>query len=266
MHRKTKAALGAVLLTVQCFCTAGYPQPAFANMHHLPHRMLWAWERNEDLSYINPREYGVAYLACHAFVEGKQVKTRWRDQYLKVPASTKMVPVIRVDVEAGSKPALSPDQIVTLCELVLKIASKRNVTAVQIDFDARQSERKFYTDLLQSVRAKLPREVALSITALASWCLFDDWIKDLPVDETVPMMFSLGSERDKMLLYFHSHDRFLDTRCCESLGVSLEDSEVNALMIPTIKNRNISTRIYVFTRTPWTADKLRAVETMLGKR
>ena len=32
------------------------------------------------------------------------------------------------------------------------------------------------------------------MTALASWCLSDRWISDLPVDEAVPMLFQMGPE------------------------------------------------------------------------
>jgi len=37
--------------------------------------------------------------------------------------------------------------------------------------------------------------LALSITALASWCSNDDWIARLPVDEAVPMLFPHGADR-----------------------------------------------------------------------
>ena len=64
--------------------------------------------------------------------------------------------------------------------------------AIQIDFDAADSERDVYRRLLARVRAVLPRTVPLSMTALASWCVGDTWLDGLPVDEAVPMLFRMG--------------------------------------------------------------------------
>ena len=51
--------------------------------------------------------------------------------------------------------------------------------AIQIDFDATKSERSFYRELITDLRQRLPANVHLSITALASWCMDDDWLSDL---------------------------------------------------------------------------------------
>ena len=42
------------------------------------------------------------------------------------------------------------------------------------------------------VRRRLPRDLPLSMTALASWCAGDTWIEALPVDEAVPMLSRWG--------------------------------------------------------------------------
>lgn len=229
----------------------------------LPNTVLWAWQRSEDLSFINPDEFGVAYLACHVILTGDNVRMEWREQPLKIPPQTKMIPVVRLDCGRKNPPQLTPSQAEAIAGIMTKVASFRQTAAVQIDFDALQSEREFYKNLLGLVRSKLPENIPLSITALTSWCLYDNWIKELPVDETVPMMFSLGQERNKILLYFRSHKDFLVDGCCKSLGLSLEDKEVNDLMIPQARQRKIPVRIYVFTRNAWTAEKTRAVQTML---
>jgi hypothetical protein len=136
---------------------------------------------------------------------------------------------------------------------------------LQLDFDALETERPFYERLVREVRRLLPEDKMLSITALASWCLFDDWLAGLPVDESVPMMFSLGKDRRKVLLHFKLGKEVIEQRCCRSLGISLEDSEVNRLMIPVLRKRKMATRTYVFTRTAWTREKLRAVHSLLLK-
>lgn len=229
----------------------------------LPRKVLWAWKRAEDLSRINPSNFGVAYLACHILLSEDKVEWQSRNQPLKVPPNTVVVPTFRIDVDQKKKTALSEKQVVETARLILKGAKAPHAAQIQIDFDARETERDFYRALLKNVRQNLPKEMPISITALTSWCLFDNWIKDLPVDEAVPMMFSLGREREKVLLYFRSHRDFLDEHAKRSLGLSLEDTGVNELMIPITEKRKIPVRIYVFTKTAWTDKKLQAVNTML---
>lgn len=261
------AACIALSLALQASPTAAAEQhdaKTSANLK-LPNKVLWAWKRPEDLSQIDPKKYGVAYLACHIFLEGENVKWQSRNQPLKVPAHTVVVPTVRIDVVRKDRPALSQQQIEKILLLIQKAAGAPNAAQVQIDFDALESERGSYRSLLTQLRKTLPTTMPISITALASWCLFDNWIKDLPIDESVPMMFSLGRERDKVLRYFRTHHDFIEERAKRSLGLSLEDTGVNELMIPITQKRKIPVRVYVFTRTAWTAKKLQAVDSMLSK-
>lgn len=230
-----------------------------------PNKILWAWKRAEDLSDIDPHQFGVAYLACHVFIDGNNIKWETRNQPLKIPPRTKVVPTVRIDVIRREKPELSNQQIEKIAWHIQKAARVANAAAIQIDFDALESERPFYRSLLQYLRKTLPSTMPISITALASWCLFDNWITDLPIDEAVPMMFSLGREREKVLLYFQKHHDFLDERANGSLGLSLEDTRVNELMIPIAQKRKIPVRVYVFTKTAWTPKKIQAVKSLLGE-
>jgi len=259
-------ACAALALTIQA------PMPAAESFDgkapgqpKLPNKVLWAWKRPEDLSRIDPTKFGVAYLACHIFIEGENVKWQSRNQPLKLPPHTVVVPTVRIDVVRHEKPALSQQQVEKVLRLIQKAASAPNAAQVQIDFDALESERGFYRSLLEQLRKKLPASMPISITALASWCLFDNWIKDLPIEESVPMMFSLGPEREKVLRYFRSQRDFMDKRSSRSLGLSLEDTAVNELMLPITRKRKIPVRVYVFTKTAWTEKKLQAVDSMLSK-
>lgn len=231
----------------------------------LPNKILWAWKRSEDLSKINPSEFGVAYLACHVFIQGENIKWQSRNQPLKVPPNTIVVPTIRIDVDRGEKPAFSEKQIEKIVQLIERSNTVPNLAQVQIDYDALESERPFYNSLLKRLRKTLPESIPISITALASWCLFDNWIKDLPIDESVPMMFSLGKDRDKVLRYFRQGRDFIDPRARQSLGLSLEDTPVNELMIPIVQKRKIPVRVYVFTRMAWTEKKIQTARTMLNQ-
>lgn len=238
---------------------------ASADAPKLPARVLWAWQRAEDLSYIDPKSCGVAYLACRAVLDGDRIVEEWRNQPLKVPPGTVLEPVLRVDISKRSRrdSGRGKPRPYGVVRIIEKLARLPGTAQVQIDFDARVTDREFYKQVLDEIHEKLP-STKISITALTSWCLFDDWIRDLPVVETVPMLFSLGRDRAKILLYFRSKSDFHVPTCCASAGLSLEDCEINQLMIPLLKSRTIPVRFYVFTKTPWTADKYRAVQSMLG--
>lgn len=236
-----------------------------ASATELPSKVLWAWKRPENLSKIDPKEFGVAFLCCHIFIKGEDIIPHWRNQSLSVPTGTVMEPTVRIDIDRSEKPFLSGAQIDSIVRLIGRAAKARNSAQVQIDFDALENERDFYRQLIQKLREELPPSMPISITALASWCLYDNWIKDLPVAETVPMMFSLGRDRQKVLMHFEKGGDFLDRRSRNSLGLSLEDTETNQLMIPLLKKRKMPARVYVFTRTAWTDKKISAVRSLLGK-
>ncbi len=80
-----------------------------------------------------------------------------------------------------------------VAEPILRDAARPGIQALQIDFDARESERAWYRHLLERLRAGLAAGVPLSITALASWCDGDSWMRDLPVSDGVPMLFRMGA-------------------------------------------------------------------------
>jgi hypothetical protein len=116
------------------------------------------------------------------------------------------------------------------------------VSAVQIDFDAKATERTSYRKLLFRVRELLPRSVALSMTALASWCAGDNWLSDLPVDEVVPMLFRLGVNSDQFASRLQSGEELFGQPCTFSAGVSTDEK------IHPPKRK----RLYIFSPKPWT--------------
>jgi hypothetical protein len=237
--------------------------PSFA-ANERPMRVLWAWQRAEDLRCIDPNEFGVAYMACRVLLSGDHVSIDWRKQPLHVPEETFVEATIRVDVEHRHPCALNAQQRNAIVWVLRTVANSRRVKQVQIDFDALLTERGFYREVIREARNKLPPDMPLSITSLASWCIFDDWTSDLPIDESVPMMFSLGPERQKVLNYFGSRRDFRVPRCKHAMGLSLEEPDINALMIPLVQQRTMPCRVYVFTKTAWTKKKVDAVREMLG--
>lgn len=229
--------------------------------------MLWAWERPEDLSFIDPRQVGVAYLAQTVTLSGEHCRTRPRVQPLKLPIGAKVCAVTRIEVDARQPTAFSPRQADMIVHSIEKIAAMHHLDAVQIDFDAKLDERQFYSSLLKQLRTALPPNVGLSITALASWCLYDRWLADLPVDEAVPMMFRMGHDRQKVLLHFQGSRGFAHAVCSNSLGVSLDEPDVNTVIEKLLVEPASAPRVYVFSPHRWTKeDAARAIQFASPKR
>jgi hypothetical protein len=198
--------------------------------------MLWAWERPEDLSFIDTNENGVAFLSKTITLHDNDVAIRPRLQPLKIPTGTKLVAVVRIETDRSQLPSLS-----TVAEL-LSATRSDGVRALQIDFDATVSQRDFYRNLLKQLRRSLPESFPISITALASWCAGDNWLDKLDVDEAVPMMFRLGVEKRR----FQTGYEFSATPCKESAGISTDESVV----LPQVQ------RVYIFNPDPWSKSAL----------
>jgi Protein of unknown function (DUF3142) len=210
-------------------------------MSALPPLVLWAWERPEDLRFINPQNTAIAFLAATIRVETDNVAIRPRLQSLLVPDRAKLVAVIRI--EADRDAALDRSQIEAAVAVIAKQALLPRVVAIQIDFDATRSQRGFYRALLLDLRRRLGPGVPISITALASWCLDDDWISSLPIDEAVPMLFRMGAGTNDVVGQLTSGRDFRPLICQRSLGVSTDERWMS---LPAGR------RLYVFQPRPWT--------------
>jgi len=219
-----------------------------------PAVMLWAWERPEDLSFLDAHKYGVAFLAQTLTLKGDDVAFSPRHQPLQVPPGTKMMAVTRIESQkiTGQKPALSPNQRQQLVKLILRTMELGQVAAIQIDFDALVSERDFYRALLQDLRAQLPDKVPLSMTALASFCIGDRWLNDLPVDEAVPMIFRMGADDRAIKSRLAGGEDFREPLCRESYGVAIDE--------PLELKRERSRRLYVFNNRSWSENNLRELQ------
>lgn len=209
----------------------------------LPPVILWAWERPEDLSFVDTEKTAVAFLAKTIFLSGEKVIAKPRLQPLKLAPGTKLVAVVRIETDRHAAPKLSRSQLEHVSALIRNLSAKSPVH-VQIDFDATVSERNFYRELLVNVRHQLPASVGLSMTALASWCAGDDWLRDLPVDEAVPMLFRLGVDQQQFRRRLETGKPFESRMCQNAAGVST-DELVNP---PTVD------RLYIFNPEPWTKE------------
>jgi hypothetical protein len=184
----------------------------------------------------------VAFLAKTVRLEGDRVISRPRMQPLELAPGTKLIAVVRIE---SDHPTLSQTQLQKTADQIASLSEFSNVAVVQIDFDAKVSERSFYRALLNEVRPRFP---SLSITALVSWCAGDNWLSDLPIDEAVPMLFRMGIDQQ----HFQSTPRFEPTICASSAGVSTDEP----VTPPKVD------RLYIFSPDPWSQNSLNsALET-----
>ena len=221
---------------------------------HFPRVVLWAWERPEDLKALDASRFGVAFLAQTLILKHDGVISAPRHQPLEIPPGTKLMAVTRIESSKieGERAQLGDLQRQKAAALILKTLTLPDVSAVQIDFDAMQSERTFYRALLEDVRAQLPDQVPLSITALASFCVGDRWLKDLPVDEAVPMIFRMGADDRTIRSMLAAGDDFREPLCQRSYGVAIDE--------PPDFARDATRRVYVFNTHSWSDTKIAALQ------
>ncbi len=210
-------------------------------LRFLPPTIVWAWERPEDLRFLDPKKTGVAFLWKTVFLDRHSVSTVPRMQPLRVPPGTPLIAVIRVEAR---QPDLNDEQRRQTVDAITSATTLTNIQAVQVDFDATVSQREFYRASLSDVRRRLPPDFPLLITALASWCMNDDWITGLDIDEAVPMLFRMGQNAHSANAFLASNLQFKSPHCQGSLGLS---SDEPAPLKPGAR------RLYLFHPRAWTA-------------
>ena len=202
----------------------------------MPGLVLWAWERPEDLRFIDSATTGVAYLAATVDLQPDgTARFHVRQQPLRVPKDASLTAVVRIESPLRY---IFPNAA-RLAAGIANASQRRDVKALQIDFDARASERSFYRAFLVELRrgTRLP----IGITALASWCDGDSWINGQPLSEAVPMFFRMGGSESK--------DMSVNAPgCSHSIGLSTDE------VWPSSRPKGLreGARIYVFNPHAWT--------------
>jgi hypothetical protein len=254
---------------------------------NLPAVIFWAWERPEDLRFLTPDQAGVAFLAKTIYLQPPSTDptdsspsfiVRPRLEPLRIAVGTPLIAVIRMETPAlprlsslqQNQSALhaftySDAQRALLASEIAGTQSVSGVSAIQIDFDAPSSAHPFYTALLQDVRGQLPPTLPLSITALASWCIGDPWLGQLPpgtIDEAVPMLFRMGPDAGNVAKFLHSGDDFPVAACRGSLGLSTDETLSNDLLTAGSKFSTFhprEKRVYVFAPRSWTQSAAKTI-------
>jgi len=228
---------------------------AFAN--RVPTRVLWAWEEPEDLHTLPPT-VGVAWLA-ETYILTDHITVLPRRQPLSPAPGAPLIAVVRIETRPGFPHDFkdTPELRAAVAARLAAYGSRRDIHALQLDFDATQSQQPFYRGVLEALRPQLPRSLPLSITALLSWCGPHSWLHTLPIDEAVPMEFRMGGPR-ALAFIRTTHPRYAITEplCRTSLGLSTDEpwpASLSAL--------NPSTRVYLFAPRPWQPASLAAIAT-----
>ncbi len=257
--------------------------PANERAALLPNVTFWAWERPEDLRFLQPDQAGVAFLAKTILLETPPANSsaesspsftvRPRLQPLRITPGTQLIAVVRIENPSAPHssfslqqsqsaahpfPTFSDAQRALLATEIADLQSTPGVSAIQIDFDAPASAHAFYAALLQDVRRKLPPSMPLSITALASWCIGDPWLAQLPqgtIDEAVPMLFRMGPDSANVAKFLHSNEDFPVAACRGSLGLSTDEPLSHDLLTAKSSSTTFDSRakrIYIFAPRAWT--------------
>jgi hypothetical protein len=215
----------------------------------MPPLVLWAWDRDDDLSFIDTRDTAVAYLAATVILRGEGIFLAPRHHPLAPPQGTRLVAVAHVEADRYEPPIASEAQARAFAETLAALRATRPGEFLQIDFEATSSQRAFFLQAVAALRQRLPHEV-LSATALTSWCLHERWTDALAVDEVVPMFFRMGPDRRRIRAYFADGGDFGSANCRTSIGVATDE------LPPAIPPGR---RIYAFSPRRWNAETYAAL-------
>lgn len=244
------ARVSALLLTILALSCAPKNQVNRRLDAQMPKKIVWAWERPEDLRFLDPNEFGIAFLAQTIFLENDRVVPNMRRQPLEISPGTYLIAVSRIETnkEGGKRPTFDAETADKTAVLIRNTLDLPDIKAVQVDFDAASSERAFYRTLVNKLKKQFSPETPLTMTSLASWCTGDAWFNDFPVDEAVPMLFRMGADDEKIRTYLRNGNEWREPLCRGSYGVSVDDRIVAGIQPDR--------RLYYFKNSSWSPTDL----------
>lgn len=154
-------------------------------------RVAWLWDGPAMPAWSDAH---AAVVVQHVLLRGSDILVRPRPQAPRLGQKTRVTPVVHVELSVMQTPVLADRQRQVIVDAVRRAAGHSSSGWVQLDLEARPSQRAFYVSTLRELRAVLPAQTKLSVTALAWWCRSPDWLDELPVDEVVPMFFRMGHD------------------------------------------------------------------------
>jgi hypothetical protein len=251
-------ALSTVLLIALAFYLHHRFSAGAAKLAEAPRVMLWAWERPEHLKTLNTANVGVAFLAESVYLKQGGFAIRPRMQPLEVNQQTYLEAVVRIEDDRRFHWNPTDAQLNQLATAIVTASSQPGVRSLQIDFDAKASERDIYKHLLVLVREKLPKDKPLSMTALASWCLGDKWVPSGLVHHVVPMLFSMGVGKQDAFDFIENCRPGDLSYFQQAVGLSIsDDAPLNLLAKRTDMSNS---RIYFFSGHAWNPNTIQKAQ------
>ncbi len=196
---------------------------------------LWTWERSDDLSFASS-EQTVAPLIATLIQVGNDVSFKPRRNPFKTRLGAKILPVFRL--EAYKTQSLN---VAACTQYLLGVIKSNNYHEIQLDFDAKKSQRSAYKELIDSLKKQMPN-LKISITALASWCVDDGWIETLDIEYAVPMLYRMGDDAHKIMHSFSSTLAWPVKKCQNNVAF-----EVQGTFIKPTRNA----KVFLFNNKAW---------------
>ena len=248
--------VAVALLVALCALAGDRMTPARASHRiDLPRLMLWAWDRDDDLRFLDARDTGVAFLAATLTLRGDGVVLTPRHNPLTLTEGIKRVAVVHVEIDHATPPLLSGDQMRRFVEAIAAISDEIPHNMLQVDYEAVASQRAFFIDAMAALRLRLPG-APLSVTALASWCANETWTARLDTDEVVPMLFRMGYDGRRVRALFANGGDFRSAGCRTSFGVATNE-------LPSVLPGG--RRVYVFSPRRWSQESYNIVRARIGQ-
>jgi hypothetical protein len=221
----------------------------------LPPLVLWAWDRDDDLRFLDISDTGVAFLAATLTLRGEGVVLSPRHNPLALAEGVSRVAVVHVETDRADPPVRSGEQLRRFVEALALVSDEVPHRVLQVDYEAVASQRGFFIDAIAALRRRLPG-AAVSVTALASWCFNESWTGRLEADEVVPMLFRMGYDGRRVRANFENGGDFRAAECRSSLGVATD--ELPAALPP-------GRRVYVFSPQRWTPETYQLVRARIRR-
>lgn len=211
----------------------------------LAQQAAWLWDEAR-LPVWSTHE--AAVLQRHILLSGDDILLRPRKRWPALPPATLITPVLHVEVSTVNPPTHIESSRAIIVSALLDAAARSSSGWVQLDMEAKPSQRMFYRSLVRDIRAALPSRIKLSVTALAWWCRSPAWLDDLAADEVVPMFFRMGKDSAAMRAVLEQSPDTLHPSCrAHSAGFSPQEPFARAVAERYAKN-------YWFDRYAWKRD------------
>lgn len=173
-------------------------------------QIAWLWDEAE-LPAWSAQE--AAVLHRHVLLSGAAIRTRPRMRQPALAAGTRVTPVLHVEVSSVHPPEDIEGSRALIVGAALDAAADSSSGWVQLDMEAKPSQRQFYHSLVRQIRAALPPRMRLSVTALTWWCRSPAWLDNLDADEVVPMFFRMGRDSAELRELVEQQPERLHQRC-----------------------------------------------------